>query len=91
MGDNFQIWLSGNRTSIGGTSAAAPTFASVIALLNDVLLAAGEKPLGFLNPWLYSQGKAGLNDITTGSSNPGCGTEGFKVSFPPTISFPALS
>ena len=38
-------------------------------------------PLGFLNPWLYSDEVhivKGLNDIIAGS-NPGCGTQGFKA------------
>jgi tripeptidyl-peptidase-1 len=81
MGDNFQIWYQGKPMPIAGTSASAPTFASVIALLNDIRVSQGEKPLGFLNPWLYSQGKTGLNDITVGN-NPGCGTPGFNVSVP---------
>ncbi|RDW58856.1 hypothetical protein BP6252_13332 [Coleophoma cylindrospora] len=54
-----------------GTSAAAPTFASVISLLNSARLSAGEAPLGFLNPWLYSVGKEGLNDVVHGGSK-GC-------------------
>lgn len=65
--------------SIGGTPASAPTFAAVVALLNDVLLSQNKKPLGFLNPWLYATGFPGLNDITIGN-NPGCGTPGFNVS-----------
>ena len=38
-------------------------------------------PLGFLNPWLYSDevlSVKGLNDIVKGS-NPGCGTRGFTA------------
>ena len=38
-------------------------------------------PLGFLNPWLYSDevlDLKGLNDIVDGS-NPGCGTQGFPA------------
>ena len=38
-------------------------------------------PLGFLNPWLYSEevrNVRGINDITEGS-NPGCGTLGFSA------------
>lgn len=54
------------------------TFASVISLLNDARIAAKLPTLGFLNPWLYSQGYKGLNDIVTGS-NPGCGTPGFQA------------
>ena len=38
-----------------------------------------EAPLGFLNPWLYSnEVRQVLNDIE-GGSNPGCGTIGFPV------------
>ncbi|KAJ7202253.1 peptidase S8/S53 domain-containing protein [Mycena haematopus] len=56
---------------IGGTSCASPIFASFIALVNDRLIAAGKPVLGFLNPFLYSTGKGGLDDITTGQSS-GC-------------------
>ncbi|KAF8189623.1 family S53 protease [Mycena galopus ATCC 62051] len=71
QGENVQIVLSGNITGVEGTSCSTPIFASVIALLNDELIATGKSPLGFLNPWLYSNAAA-LNDVTTGS-NPGCG------------------
>lgn len=64
--------------TVGGTSAAAPTFASIITLLNDVRLWRGGRPLGFLNPWLYTVGRLGLNDITIGSSA-GCNTTGFPA------------
>ena len=40
-----------------------------------------EAPLGFLNPWLYSnevRTHKGLKDIVQGK-NPGCGTEGFEA------------
>ena len=62
---------------IGGTSAASPTFAGIVALLNDARIAAGKPPLGFLNPLIYSKATHAFNDITIGS-NPGCGTQGFK-------------
>ena len=42
------------------------------------MITTGRKPLGFLNPWLYGSGLAGLNDITSGS-NPGCNTNGFSA------------
>jgi len=54
------------------------TVAGIISLLNDYLLSTNRAPLGFLNPWLYSYGFAGMNDIRSGS-NPGCGTEGFPA------------
>jgi tripeptidyl-peptidase-1 len=65
QGVNFQVVVDGSTQSIGGTSASTPTFASVIALINDRLIAAGKPVLGFLNPFLYSA-TAGLTDITAG-------------------------
>ncbi|KAH9020962.1 subtilisin-like protein [Lactarius pseudohatsudake] len=64
--------------SVGGTSCSTPTVAGIISLLNDYLITNGRPPLGFLNVRLYSDGFAGLNDITSGS-NPGCGTDGFSA------------
>lgn len=74
----FQVVRGGKTISVSGTSAASPTVAGLVALLNDVIVGAGGKPLGFLNPFLYTAGAAALNDITEGS-NPGCGTDGFPA------------
>ncbi|KAL0581860.1 hypothetical protein V5O48_000228 [Marasmius crinis-equi] len=76
---NFRIFYQGKAAQIGGTSAAAPAFAGLVALLNDARLRKGMGPLGFLNPLLYNYklGNA-FNDITKGN-NPGCGTEGFNA------------
>ncbi len=52
--------------------------AGIISLLNDFQLSQGRDPLGFLNPRLYGDCRAGFKDITSGS-NPGCGTEGFSA------------
>ncbi|KAF9006660.1 tripeptidyl peptidase A [Cyathus striatus] len=78
QGDRFRIFLSGAPRSIGGTSASSPTFAGIVALLNDARLKAQKSPLGFLNPLLYSKGVDSFNDILSGK-NPGCGTEGFNA------------
>ncbi|KAI1785612.1 family S53 protease [Ganoderma leucocontextum] len=78
LGANFEVVVGGYVEGVSGTSAASPTFASIIALLNDRLIAKGKKPLGFLNPFLYSTAASALNDITSGS-NPGCNTEGFPA------------
>ena len=55
--------------------------AGIFALLNDVRLAKGLSPLGFVNPLLYKSGglSSAFNDITDGS-NPGCTTPGWNVS-----------
>jgi tripeptidyl-peptidase-1 len=62
----------------GGTSAAAPIFASVVNLINEERIKVGKGPVGFVNPVLYANSGV-LNDITNGS-NPGCGTNGFDAS-----------
>ncbi|KAI0674156.1 subtilisin-like protein [Trametes maxima] len=70
--DDFRIFEVDQFFSIQGTSAASPTVASIIALLNDRLAAAGKPPLGFLNPWLYKEGLNAFTDITTGNSSIKC-------------------
>lgn len=78
QGVNVEIVFQNQAGLVDGTSCSSPIFASVIAMLNDELVAAGKSPLGFLNPFLYSTGASALADITTGS-NPGCGTNGFPA------------
>ncbi|KAF9061050.1 family S53 protease-like protein [Rhodocollybia butyracea] len=63
QGWNFEVVNAGEVGLVGGTSASAPSFASVVALLNDRLVAAGKPVLGFLNPFLYST--AGSNAFTS--------------------------
>ncbi len=65
---SYAVIINNLHTLSGGTSAATPVFAAIIALLNDARLRSGKKPLGFLNPWLYSVGSKGLTDITAGGS-----------------------
>lgn len=79
QGRRFRVWYQGGIISVGGTSASSPTFAGVVALLNDARFAKNLPPLGWLNPLLYSPKiAAAFNDITEGS-NPGCGTPGFNA------------
>jgi len=76
---NFEVVIGGNTTSIGGTSASGPAFASIFSLLNDFRLSKyNGRPLGFINPLLYSNASSGFTDIVSGS-NPGCGTMGFPA------------
>lgn len=72
------VW-NGKPKIVDGTSASAPIFAGVVALLNDARLAQGKSPLGFLNPWIYSVGlEGGFTDIVHGSTA-GCNTTGFPA------------
>lgn len=64
-GLNFGVISGGTGFLVNGTSASAPVFSSMIALLNDRLISAGRTPLGFLNPFLYSNPSIFL-DITVG-------------------------
>lgn len=71
QGTRYHVVDKGRDISVGGTSASAPTFASVVALLNNARLSSNQPPLGFLNPWLYSQNGQGFTDIVGGGSR-GC-------------------
>ncbi|KAH8689985.1 tripeptidyl-peptidase [Talaromyces proteolyticus] len=68
QGVNFAVYDKGSLGGFEGTSASGPTFAAIVALLNDARLRAGKSTLGFLNPWIYSKAYKGLNDVTTGGS-----------------------
>jgi kumamolisin len=62
----YQVRVDGQSMVIGGTSAVAPLWSGLIALLNEKL----GKPLGFLQPTLYGLAAStkALNDITKGSN-----------------------
>jgi kumamolisin len=61
----YLVRVDGEDITVGGTSAVAPMWAGLIALLNQAL----GQPVGFLQPFLYSApGIAALNDITSGSN-----------------------
>ena len=54
----YCVTLDGKTTSAYGTSAATPVLAGIVARLNEIRLAHGKPPMGFLNPFLY--GSAGV-------------------------------
>jgi kumamolisin len=62
----YQVRVDGQNMVIGGTSAVAPLWAGLIAILNQQL----GHPIGFLNPLLYGslQRKNVTNDITKGNN-----------------------
>jgi len=70
VGTNFNVLIQGywSGPTICGTSASAPVWAAIIGLLNDARAGKFKKPLGFLNPALYSMPSVG-KDITEGSPN----------------------
>jgi kumamolisin len=62
----YKVLVDGKSLVIGGTSAVAPLWSGLIALLNEKL----GKPLGFIQPSLYQIPKtsASFRDITSGSN-----------------------
>ncbi|KAK8219131.1 tripeptidyl-peptidase-like protein [Phyllosticta capitalensis] len=78
QGKGFRVIDQGIDISVGGTSASAPTFASVVALLNAARAEKGLPGLGWLNPWLYSTGVEGLTDIVDGGSTGCTGTDSYS-------------
>ncbi|KAJ6578520.1 family S53 protease-like protein [Mycena capillaripes] len=69
QGGPYAVMIQDVTTPIEGTSCSSPGFASVIALINDRLVAAGKPTLGFLNPWLYTVASGALTDITVGHNS----------------------
>ena len=72
--DPYALITGGNFEPNGGTSASAPTFAGMVALLNQYLMsidAQSSPGLGNINPMLYalaSVAPAAFHDITVGDN-----------------------
>jgi kumamolisin len=60
----YQILVDGEQEVVGGTSAVAPLWAGLIAILNQQL----GKNVGFLNPQLYASAEAPFFDVTSGNN-----------------------
>jgi kumamolisin len=60
----YEIYFNSNGAVVGGTSAVAPLWAGLMALLNQ---STGTKP-GFINDFLYSTAPTGFQDITDGTN-----------------------
>jgi len=87
----FRTGAGGNFTIVGGTSAAAPTFTAILALINQYLGNTSAKGLAPINPMLYSlypnnaTSKA-FHDVTTGNNDVPC-TSGTPNCASPTTEF----
>ena len=67
----YKIFLPGNSTVIGGTSAVARLWSALIALINQGRAKSGGKTVGFLNPLIYNNQAAlhTFNDIVEGNND----------------------
>lgn len=61
----YQVRVDGQDQIVGGTSAVAPLWAALIALVNEK----ASKPVGFINPALYAANEQGFHDITSGNND----------------------
>jgi len=63
--------VQGKSAVFGGTSAVAPLWAGLVALINQRLAAKKINAAGFLNPFLYKQPASNgvVNDITSGNND----------------------
>ena len=63
----YNVVVDGQQEVVGGTSAVAPLYAGLIALVNQQLAQQGSPSAGFINPTLYLNASA-FNDITQGNN-----------------------
>jgi kumamolisin len=61
----YKVRVDGQNTAIGGTSAVAPLWAGLMALINQQM----GKPVGFIQPALYQLiGTSAFHEITSGNN-----------------------
>jgi kumamolisin len=60
----YEVYVDGHDAVFGGTSAVAPLWSALVALINQ----GRGKPLGYVNPALYKVGAHGFRDITSGTN-----------------------
>lgn len=91
IGTQFSTIVSGVPVALDGTSASAPVFAAMIALVNDARLRQGKRALGWLNRKLYSsQVRRVLSDVTGGTSK-GCIFRGKEMGWPAAPGWDAIT
>jgi len=73
----FRTGTGGTFSAVGGTSVAAPSFAAILALVNEYVGNSGTTGLAPVNPTLYSLAAstpAAFHDVTSGDNKVPCTT-----------------
>jgi kumamolisin len=70
----YEIWVSGQKQVVGGTSAVAPLWAGLTALINQ----GAATPVGFFLTSLYANPTL-LRQITTGNNIPSGSELGYQA------------
>ena len=76
----YNVVVDGATNVIGGTSAVAPLYAGLVALLNQARVKAGHPTLGFIQPVLYAT-PGTCRDVTQ-TNNDYSGTLGVYIAGP---------
>ena len=63
----YNVLIDGTQTVVGGTSAVAPLYAGLFALINQALQQQNQPRAGYIQPRLYPNESA-FNDITQGNN-----------------------
>lgn len=72
----YRVRVDGQEFPIGGTSAVAPLWAGLIALINERL----GRRVGFINPTIYAKRTSGIfNDVTAGDNRVGDNDLGYDA------------
>ncbi len=77
--EGYRIFVDGAWRVLGGTSAAAPLLAGLIARINATRTQAGKGPLGYVNPALYGAARSALKPVTSGSNGAYTATSGYSA------------
>jgi kumamolisin len=70
----YLVRVDGEEIPIGGTSAVAPLWAALIALVNQKM----QRRSGFINPLLYANAEA-MQDVTVGNNKVGAQNLGYSA------------
>lgn len=71
----YQVEIDGEQAVVGGTSAVAPLWAGLVALLDQRL----GRPVGYLNPLLYNQPAGSVFRDSTAGDNAVDGNPGYPA------------
>jgi kumamolisin len=63
----YNVLVDGAKSVVGGTSAVAPLYAGLFALINELLVKQGKPRAGHVHPALYQNPQA-FRDITSGNN-----------------------
>mmetsp|Transcript_34801 Transcript_34801/g.48567 ORF Transcript_34801/g.48567 Transcript_34801/m.48567 type:complete len:692 (-) Transcript_34801:106-2181(-) len=82
LGTGYAVVAGGKPIpgGVGGTSASAPVFAGIVALLNEARAQAGKPAMGLVSPFVYANADV-FTDVVAGSDKVGRGGGTLKYGY----------